>query len=101
MLNTWIHGETPVLGYPGKAEEDWEWRRSLQRNVEGWFRPSYVGEHETPTSAEDENESPQTAGEQNNIEYRFASVPYAQPENDHKSGYDQGFLSSTVLQESS
>ena len=58
------------------------WRRSLQRNVEGWFRPSYVGEHETPASAEDENESPQTAGEQNNIEYRFASVQYAQPEND-------------------
>ena len=45
-------------------------------HVEGWFPPSYVGEHETPTSAQDENASPQSAGEQNNIEYRLASVQY-------------------------
>ena len=76
MLNTWIHGESPVLGYPGKVEEGWQCGRALQRNVEGWFPPSYVGEHEMPISGQDYNACPQSAGEQNIIEYRWVLVQY-------------------------
>ena len=35
-----------------------------------------MGEDETPTFVQDENASPQSAGEQNNIEYGLASVQY-------------------------